>query len=222
MTQSIPGKSKSTSDEVARYQRLMELVEAEDASQGEVGCGGNRGKRISEYFSTSGIIFDDEKLTSLLREHLGHILNEPDFDSITSQIQRQIESVIVPSFSHPLSSSSLSASVEVTEHIPTDKLKALFQSQIAEFCSENILEQLVDFSHHIINKAALNPRHTWSKPIWVFRGETQIYIVQAAGMEEAIAKVKLQHPQEIGNLEVIRVGGVLAPDQVIALDKSLL
>ncbi|PSB64195.1 hypothetical protein C7B61_12515, partial [filamentous cyanobacterium CCP1] len=61
-----------------------------------------------------------------------------------------------------------------------------------------------------------------SKPIWVLRGETQIYIVQETGIEAAIAKVKTQHPQETGKLEVITVGGVLAPNQVISLDANLL
>lgn len=64
--------------------------------------------------------------------------------------------------------------------------------------------------------------NTWSSPIWVLRGETQIYIAQAAGIEEAIAKVKTQHPQETEKLEVITAGGILAPDQVISLDTNLL
>jgi len=44
----------------------------------------------------------------------------------------------------------------------------------------------------------------------------------AAGIEEAIAKVKTQHPQKTRTLEVITVGGILAPDQVISLDINLL
>ena len=58
----------------------------------------------------------------------------------------------------------------------------------------------------------LRSGNEWYSPIWVLIGETQIYIAQAAGIEEAIAKVKTQHPQEIGRLEVITVGGILAPD----------
>lgn len=221
MTQSIPAKSKSTPDEVARHQRLMELIEAEDAANGEVGCGRDLGKGLSGYFSTRGIALEDEKLKSLLREHLGHILMEPDFDSITSQIQRQIESLVIQAPSKSLSAASLLASAKVTEHIPTEELKELFQLQIAEFCSEDVLEQLIQFSHQIVHKAVLQPRHTWPKPIWVLRGETQIYIAQATGIEEAIAKVKTQHPQETGKLEVITVGGILAPDRVISLDMEL-
>ncbi|MBD1943260.1 hypothetical protein H6F50_13005 [Coleofasciculus sp. FACHB-712] len=68
----------------------------------------------------------------------------------------------------------------------------------------------------------LQPRHTWSNPIWVLRSETQIYIAQATGIEEAIAKVKTQHPQEVGKLEAIAVAGILAPDQVISLNTNLL
>ena len=147
---------------------------------------------------------------------------EPDFDSIMTQIQRQIESLVIQAPSKAISPVFPLTSAKSTEYIPTATLKALFQSQIAEFCSEDALESLIQASHQIIDKAALRPRHTWSKPIWVLRGETQIYIAQAAGVEEVIAKVKTQHPQETGKLEVITVGGILAPDQVISLDTNLL
>lgn len=222
MTQSIPAQPKATPDKAARHQRLLELIEAEDAANGEVGCGRDLGKGLSGYFSTRGVAFDDEKLKSLLREHLGHILMEPDFDSITTQIQRWLESLVVQTLDSSSSSTSLLDSTNVTEHVPTKELRELFQSQIADFCSEDTLEQLIGLSHQIIHKAVLQPRHTWSKPIWVLRGETQIYIVQETGIEAAIAKVKTQHSQETGKLEVITVGGLLAPDQVISLNTSLL
>jgi hypothetical protein len=222
MTQSIPAKPKATLNEGTRHQRLMELIEAEDAANGEVGCGRDLGNRISGSFSTREIALEDEKLKSFLQEHLGHILREPDFDSIATQIQRRVESLVIPTLSQSLGSEPPPASTNVTAHIPTEALKELFQAQLAEFCSEATLEQLIQFSHQIIHKAVLRPRHTWSSPIWVLRSETQIYIAQAAGVEEAIAKVKTQHPQETGRLEVITVGGILAPDQVITLDTNFL
>ncbi|MFM7426814.1 MAG: hypothetical protein ACKO7W_17755 [Elainella sp.] len=221
MTQSIPAKPKAAPNEGTRHQRLMELIEAEDAANGEVGCGRDLGSRISGYFSTREFALEEEKLKHFLQAHLGHILMEPDFDSIATQIQRQIESLVIPASSQSLGSEP-PASTSVTAYVPTEALKKLFQSQLAEFCSETALEQLIQFSHQIIHKAVLRPRHTWSSPIWVLRGETQIYIAQAAGIEEAIAKVKTQHPQETGKLEVITVGGILAPDQVISLDTNLL
>ena len=220
MTQSIPAKPKAAPNEATRY-RLMKLVEAEDAANGEVGCGQDLGNRISGYFSTREIALEDEKLKSFLREHLGHILMEPDFDSITTQIQRQIKSSVVQAPSQSLGSVPPLDSGKVTEHISTEALKELFQSQLAEFFSEAALEHLIQFSHRIIDKAVLRPRHTWSSPIWVLRGKTQIYIAQAAGIEEVIAKVKNQHPQETGKLEVVTVAGILAPDQVISLDTDL-
>ena len=229
MTQSIPTQSKSAPNEATRHQRLMELIEAEDAANGEVGCGRDLGNRISGYFSTREIALEDEKLKSLLQEHLGHILMEPDFDSIATQIQRQIESLVIPASSQSLGSGLPPASTNVIADVPTEALKELFQSQLAEFCSEAALEQLIQFSHQIIHKAVLRPRHTWSSPIWVLRGETQIYIAQAAGIEEALAKlseglakVKTQHPQETGKLEAIAVGGILAPNQVISLEANQL
>ncbi|NJO41613.1 MAG: hypothetical protein HC865_13490 [Cyanobacteria bacterium RU_5_0] len=222
MTQSIPAKPKAAPNEGNRHQRLMELIEAEDAANGEVGCGRDLGNRISGYFSNCEIAFEDENLKRFLQAHLGHILMEPDFDAITTQIQHQIESLLIPAASQSLGSEPPPASTNVTAHVPTKALKELFQSQLAEFCSEAALEQLIQFSHQIIHKAVLRPRHTWSSPIWVLRSETQIYIAQAGGIEEAIAKVKTQHPQETGRLEVITVGGILAPDQVISLDANLL
>jgi hypothetical protein len=222
MTQSIPAKPKAAPNEGTRHQRLMELIEAEDAANGEVGCGRDLGNSISGYFSTREMALEDEKLKRFLQAHLGHILREPDFDAIATQIQRQIESLLIPAASQSLGSELPPASTNVTTHIPTEALKELFQSQLAEFCSEAALEQLIQFSHQIIHKAVLRPRHTWSSPIWVLRSETQIYIAQAAGIEEAIAKVKTQHSQETGKLEVVTVGGVLAPDQVISLDTNLL
>lgn len=222
MTQSIPAQPKAASDEAAYHQRLMELVEAEDAANGEVGCGRDLGKGLSGYLSTRGFALDDEQLKSLLQEHLGHILTEPDFDSIATQIQRRLESLVMQSPDSSSSSASLLDLTNVTEHIPTEELRELFESQIVDFCSEATLEQLIGLSHQIIHKAVLQPRHTWSKPIWVLRGETQIYIVQETGIEAAISKVKTQHPQETEKLEVITVGGILSPDQVISLDINLL
>ncbi|NET38151.1 MAG: hypothetical protein F6K19_40150 [Cyanothece sp. SIO1E1] len=217
MTGSIPAKLKAVSDEATRNQRLVKLIEAEDAANGEVGCGRDLGQGLSSYLSTCQIACEDEKLKHLLREHLGHILMEPDFDSIITQIQHRIESVVVQALNKSLNSASLSASSEITEYLPAGELKELFQSKLAEFGAEDALEQLLQFSHQIIHKAVLQPRHTWSKPIWVLQSETQVYIAQAASIEAAIAKVKTQYPQEQGNLAVIKVGGILAPDQVISL-----
>ncbi len=61
MTQSIPAKPKATPNEGTRHQRLMELIEAEDAANGEVGCGQDLGNRILGYFSTREIALEDKK-----------------------------------------------------------------------------------------------------------------------------------------------------------------
>ena len=125
MTQSIPTQSKSAHNEAARHQRLMELIEAEDAANGEVGCGRDLGNRISGYFSTREIALEDKKLKSFLQEHLGHILMEPDFDSIATQVQHQIESLVIPASSQSLGSGLPSASKNVTANVPTEALKEL-------------------------------------------------------------------------------------------------
>jgi hypothetical protein len=46
----------------------------------------------------------------------------------------------------------------------------------------------------------------------------KVYIAQASSLDAAIARVKAQYPHETGELQVIKVGGFLAPDRVISLD----
>ncbi|NET60703.1 MAG: hypothetical protein F6K47_32565 [Symploca sp. SIO2E6] len=199
----------------------MELVEAEDASNGEVGCGGDWGEQLPIYLRTCGINISDEKLRILLREHLGNVLMERDFDSIITQISRFIESVAVQAHIQPEPPQSSPIQTEqVTEHIPTAELKQSFQSELGEFCNDTNIEQIVQFTHQVIHKAVLHPRYTYSKPIWVLRGEDKIYIAQAPGLKEAIAKVREQNPKETGELKVVKVGGLLAPDQVISLEQT--
>lgn len=216
MTQSIPSQSGSISDDTAQHQRLMELIAAEDAALGEVGCGRVVGGKLSVYLENRGINIDDERWRNLLREHLGHILTELDFDSIISQVRSYVESLVagvfVSSADQPVSNASL------VEHIPTIELQQLLYAELGEFLPESSRAQIVRFTHQAIHKSVLQPRHTWSNPIWVLTTGEKLYIVQAASLSDAIAQVKAQHPQETGTLEVVTVGGVLAPNQVIALE----
>jgi len=206
---------KVTPDEQARRQRLMELVEAEDAANGEVGCGRRLDKAVSEHFSVAKSAFDPEELKHLLQEHLGHILTEADFDSIATQIEHQFGLLLI---NRPISSPNSSTTPsDFLEHIPTTALTAFLQSQLTEFDLEGRIDHLLQFSHHVIHQAVRHPRHTWAKPIWILEGQNQLYIVQAGSMEEAIAQVKQQYPQEAEALTVVKVGGVLAPNQVITL-----
>ncbi|NER19818.1 MAG: hypothetical protein F6J96_03480 [Symploca sp. SIO1C2] len=48
-------QSYEVTDSKTRHQRLMELVEAEDASNGEVGCGGDWEEQLPIYLRTCGI-----------------------------------------------------------------------------------------------------------------------------------------------------------------------
>ena len=63
-----------------QYQNLMDWVAAEDASNGEVGCGWDLDKYLFAFLSTRGIVFDHEKLKSLLQEHLQDVLGEADYN----------------------------------------------------------------------------------------------------------------------------------------------
>lgn len=68
-----------------------------------------------------------------------------------------------------------------------------------------------------IHFSVLQPRHTWSNPTWIMKSGVTIYIAQAITLDEAVALVKEQYPH-VGELEVVKVGGVLAPNQVVAVD----
>ena len=45
MSNSIPSQPQFTIDNTTSYPRLMELIEAEDAANGELGCGRNLGNK---------------------------------------------------------------------------------------------------------------------------------------------------------------------------------
>ncbi|MEG4273900.1 MULTISPECIES: hypothetical protein [unclassified Microcoleus] len=219
MSKSIPSEPQSTINDTIRHQRLMELVEAEDAANGEVGCGRNLGDRPSVYLKTCGINISDEKLRNLLREYLGHLLMEVDFDSIVTQVSYFIESLVVQESTRTSNPQPKLAPFEsVAEYIPARELKQCIESELGEFCSSSAIEQIVLYTCQVINNCVLQPRHKWPQPIWVLSSLEKVYIAQASSLDAAIARVKAQYPQETGELQVIKVGGILAPDRVISLD----
>ncbi|MGL5064307.1 MAG: hypothetical protein ACRC62_30340 [Microcoleus sp.] len=89
---------------------------------------------------------------------------------------------------------------------------------MAEFCSSSAIEQIVLHARQVIHNSILQPRHKWPQPIWVLNSIEKVYVVQASSLDAAIARVKAQYPHETGELRVIKVGGLLAPDRVISLD----
>jgi hypothetical protein len=219
MNKSIPSEAQPATDDTTRYQRLMELVEAEDAGNGEVGCGRNLGDRPSVYLKTCGINISDEKLRNLLREYLGHLLMEVDFDSIVTQVSYFIESLVVQESSRSSNTQQeLTPEKSVAEYIPAQELKQYIESELGEFCSSSAIEQIVLYARQVIHNSILQPRHKWPQPIWVLNSMEKVYIAQASTLDAAIARVKAQYPHETGELQVIKVGGVLAPEQVISLD----
>jgi hypothetical protein len=218
MSKSIPSEPQSTINDTTHHQRLMELVEAEDAANGEVGCGRNLGNRPSVYLKTCGINISDEKLRNLLREYLGHLLMEIDFDSIVTQVSYFIESLVVQESTRSANSQQeLTPKESVAEYIPTPELKQCIESELGEFCSSSAIEQIVLYARQVIHNSIL---HKWPQPIWVLSAIQKVYIAQASSLDAAIARVKAQYPHETGELQVIKVGGVLAPDRVISLNLS--
>ncbi|AFZ04524.1 hypothetical protein [Calothrix sp. PCC 6303] len=214
MTQSIP----SITNDLLQTQRLMELIEAEDAANGEVGCGIPSDK-LSKYLDNRSININGENLRQLLREHLGHILTERDFDAIISQVSRHICSMVAEfneSISNVLQTSEVDG--DIIEHISNTELKKYFQSELEEFLSKDFIEQIIQRTHSIIHQSVLQPRHSWLSPIWVFKGSEKLYIASSATLHLAIENVKAQYPHIVGELEVVKVGGILAPNQVVEVD----
>jgi len=211
MTQSIEGK---VTDDLTHNQRLIELIEAEDAANGEVACGVGD-DRFLDYLHYRSINQSDEQMRILLRGYFGHILSEPDLDAILGQVHRCIETLLL---NKNLKSVNEKNTLEIVKHIPDQELQELLQVELGEYLPESSVAQVVEYTQAVIHKTILRPRHTWAHPIWVLRGDAKLYVVQAANLEEAIATTKEQHPQDTTSLEVIKVGGVLAPNQAIAID----
>lgn len=227
MTQSIPfsvgdtalTQSESSTNGVIQHKRLMELIEAEDAANGEVGCGRDWGERFSVDLNTSGINISDGNFRTLLREHLGHLLMERDFDSITTQVSRFIESNLVQANVQHQQHLPVGRE-QVVEYISNEELRGFFQVTLGEFCNDAILEQIIQFTHDCVYKAVLQPRHTWPKPLWALTTGEKIYVAQASDLDDAINKVKAQYPQETRTLAVLTVGGMLGPSPVICLERA--
>ncbi|GAA6615833.1 hypothetical protein [Scytonema sp. NUACC26] len=215
MTQSIPS---DTSAEKIKDQHFMEMIAAEDVSNGEVGCGQLANTDFLAYLKVACINIDEESLRNLLQTHLGQVLTERDFDSIISQVSRYIESVAASANSLPTSIAQHQS--DQTEHIPTTILQQLLQIQLGDFLQEGAIAQVIEFTHKVVHQAVLQPRHTWPNPIWVLKEGDTFYIAQAVSPDEAIEIVLAQHPLITSELEVVKVGGVLAPNQVIVLDTN--
>jgi len=205
MTQSI---HSTTSDEL-QTQRLMELVAAEDASNGEVGCGVASDKIIA-YLSNRSKNIDYDDFRELIREYLGHILTECDYDKIISQVTRYIES-IVAGVDHP------TTDINTVEHIPTIQLQQFLVDELGEHLPQISISAVTQYTQQAIDLSVLQPQHTWSNPTWVMKSNITIYVAQAITLDVAIAAVKEQYP-DVGELQVVKVAGVLAPNQVIAVD----
>ena len=211
MTQSI---QNNVVDDSVQNQRLIELIEAEDAANGEVGCG-IIAESFLDYLHHRSINQSDEQLRILLRGHLGHILSEPDFNAIANQVHRYIETLLL---GKNLNSVNAKNTLEIVKHIPEQELNELLQVELGEYLSSASITQVVEYTHAIVHRTILNPRHTWAQPIWILRGDVKLYIVQAANLEDAMATTREQYPQDTLSLEVIKVGGVLAPNQVITIE----
>jgi hypothetical protein len=214
MTQSIPSKANNSQ----QTQRLMELIAAEDAANGEVGCG-VASDNFVQYLDNRSVNINGENLRQLLREHLGHTLTELDFDAIISQVSHYICS-LVGQFNESISNivPTGDSKDDFIEHISNTELQKYLQSELEEFLSTDLIEQIVRRTHSIIHQSVLQPRHSWLSPIWVFKGGDKFYIASSATLHLAIENVKAQYPHIAGELELVKVGGILTPDRVIEVD----
>ncbi len=210
--------TSDTSTEITQNQRLMELIAAEDAASSQVGCSRVANANFLDIIENKSISIDNENFRDLLRSHLGHLLAEVDFDFIISKVNRYIHKIIL---SVDNDKQQVQFDAEIVEHIPEQELRQLLQVELEQL-SIDAVAQIIKYTQLQIHLAVLQPRHTWLPPIWLLKSEQKFYIAQAASLETAIALVKAQHPQVIGELEVVKVGGVLAPNQVIDVDVNQL
>ncbi|MCC3573344.1 MAG: hypothetical protein JGK30_14705 [Microcoleus sp. PH2017_40_RAT_O_B] len=144
---------------------------------------------------------------------------EVDFDSIVTQVSYFVESLVVQESTRSSNPQpKLTPKESVAEYIPRPELKQCIESELGEFCSLSAIEQIVLYTRQVIHNSILQPRHKWPQPIWVLNSREKVYIARASTLDAAIARVKAQYPHETGELQVIKVGGLLAPDRVISLD----
>jgi hypothetical protein len=225
MTQAIPSRTNSLISSFMSQEQLMEGIAAEDAANGEIGCGRDWGSKFAVYLSTCGINVSHEKLMGLLREYLGAVLMETDFERIVQRITRFIEPLVVEAhiqYQNPQPTTKPAVIEKVPEYIPSEKIREILVADLGDYLDATEIENIIQVSHQAIHKSFLRPRHTWADPFWVMKTQTKIYVAQAKTSDEAIAKVEQSHPEEKSEIEFIAVRGVLAPDQVISLDKDRL
>lgn len=148
----VPGDSALSPE----HQRLMELIEAEDASNGEVGCGRIWGSKLPVYLRVCHINVEDTAFRELLREHLGHRLMEVDFDRIVKLVRTFIEPIVVNAHIQGTSVAVQPIPTEPNiEEIPTEELQQRFKADLGEVCSQTELEQITAFTHHVVHQVLL-------------------------------------------------------------------
>jgi hypothetical protein len=209
--------SSSNPSENSNHQRLMELIEASSTSNGEIGCGRDWGSKFPVYLQTCHINVSVDAFQNLLQEHLGDVLREPDFYRIISGVHHFIEPIVVDAALKIPSVATKAPLESVPEHIPTIELRTRFQQDIGEICSAAQIEQVIQFTHQVIHRSVLNPRHTWFPPIWILTNERDFYVVQALSPEDAIAQTRQQYPEETKPLRVVKANNIVAPNQVIKI-----
>jgi hypothetical protein len=139
------------------HQRLLELVEAEDAANGEVGCGRNWGSKLPVYLGTCHINVSDAAFRELLREYLGHRLMEVDFDRIVNLVQAFVEPIVVNAHIQGSSIAVQPIPTAAVQEIPSEELHQRFKTDLGEVFSEAELGYVVAFTHYVIHQVVLEP-----------------------------------------------------------------
>ncbi len=141
------------------HQRLMELVEAEDAANGEVGCGRDWGSKLPVYLQTCQVNISDAAFQELLRKHLEHRMVDSDFDHIVNRVRLFIEPIVVNAHIQGSSVAVQPVPIDaVVEQIPSQELHERFKADLGAVCSDAELEKIVAFTHQVIHQAALKSR----------------------------------------------------------------
>lgn len=189
------------------HEELMEAVAAEEAAGGEVGCG--LPYRSFLYVST-------EDLENFLQRYLADMLAERDIYDIAYRVVCFVERFGIKTKAWQKDNEAIELGKSL-EYVPNEQLQQFLVSQLGEEVGQESIERIAHFAQTAIQKTASRPRHTWPAPIWVLKTSTRLYIAQAQTPEDAFARVKEQYPNETEEPQLIQAGGVLAPDQVLAM-----
>jgi len=107
MSRKVPNTSTDP-----RHQQLMQFVEAEEASNGEVGCGQDWSNTLPEFLHRYRLHHPDASLQEALYQSLGETSTDSDYDRILAIINTFSKTEVEKSLDEPLTPAAGQAILE--------------------------------------------------------------------------------------------------------------